>query len=206
MPRLLFLDTETNGLPTNYKAPPTQTHQWPEMVSVAWEVWTVEGAVWTCVATESHRVRPPEGLRWDVEAEKIHGISYETAHATGKPIQILLMALQEELAQATHVIAHNLAFDRAVLLASMMRHQGSAKWTPGKNVCTMMETVAVCKIPSTSPYATAADPYKWPRLQELHHHLFKKDWTGPAHDALSDVQCMRTCYRELVVRGCLTVE
>jgi hypothetical protein len=87
----------------------------------------------------------------------------------------------------------------------MIRHLGTAKWTIAKNICTMIETIPICKIVSTSPYATAIDPYKWPRLQELHQFLFKKDWEGTAHEALSDVQCMRTCYRELIARGCLAV-
>jgi DNA polymerase III epsilon subunit-like protein len=203
--RLLFFDTETNGLPTNYKAPPTQIDQWPEIVSLAWEVWTIEGTEWTQIASESHKVQPPEGIRWNAEAERIHGISYEQARSEGRPIQSLLDAFQHELYRASHVIAHNIAFDKSVVLASMLRHKGTTKWCTGKSVCTMMETVAICKILSTSPYATAADPYKWPRLQELHHFLFKKEWDGPAHDALSDVQCMRTCYRELVARGCLAV-
>ena len=204
--RLFFFDTETNGLPLNYKAPPTQVDKWPEIVSIAWEVWRVEADLWTQIATKSYLAQPPEGIRWNTEAERIHGISYERARSEGVPLLQILGEVETELAQATHVVAHNIAFDRSILLASMMRHKGTAKWITGKNICTMMETVSICKIISTSPYATAVEPYKWPRLQELHHFLFKKEWEGVAHEALSDVQCMRTCYRALVERGCLTVE
>ena len=204
--RLFFFDTETNGLPSNYKAPPTQVDKWPEIVSIAWEVWRIEADVWRHIATKSYLVQPSEGIRWNSEAERIHGISYERARSEGLPILQILGEVEAELAQASHVIAHNLAFDRSILLSSMIRSRGTAKWTLGKNVCTMMETISICKIISTSPYATAAEPYKWPRLQELHNFLFGKDWEGTAHEALSDVQCMRTCYRALVDRGCLTVE
>jgi len=204
--RLFFFDTETNGLPLNYKAPPTQVDKWPEIVSIAWEVWQVEAGVWTPIITKSYLAQPPEGVCWNREAERIHGISYERARSEGVPLLQILGEVEAELAQATHVVAHNLAFDRSILLASFLRHRGSAKWATGKNVCTMMDTISICKILSTSPYATAADPYKWPRLQELHHFLFGKEWEGAAHEALSDVQCMRTCYRALVERGCLIVE
>ena len=206
MYRLFFFDTETNGLPANYKAPPNNTGNWPEIVSMAWTVWTVDKGVWTQTSSESYIVLPPEGIIWNAEAERIHGISKEKARLEGIPVKTVLEKAQSELRQATHIFAHNLAFDKSVLLASMFRNTGTAKWSFGKEICTMLATVSICKIPSTSSYATVADPYKWPKLQELHHFLFKKEWEGIAHDALSDVQCMQTCYRELVVRGCLTVE
>jgi len=206
MVRFFFFDTETNGLPSNYKAPPTQVDNWPEIVSIAWEVWQMEADVWTLITTKSYIAQPPEGCRWNREAERIHGISFERARSEGIPLLQILGEVETELAQATHVVAHNLAFDRSIVLASFLRHRGTAKWTTGKNVCTMMDTISICKILSTSPYATVADPYKWPRLQELHQFLFKKEWEGTAHEALSDVQCMRSCYRALLERGCLTVE
>lgn len=206
MHRLFFFDTETNGLPQNYKAPPTQIGNWPEILSIAWEVWTLKEGVWTQETSEAYLIQPPEGLIWNKEAEHVHGISYVKARSEGLPIKTVLEKLNKELQQATHVLAHNLAFDKSIVLASMFRHNGIAKWSSAKNICTMMETIPICKIVSTSPYATAAEPYKWPRLQELHQFLFKKEWEGIAHDALSDVQCMRTCYRELVTRGCLAVE
>jgi len=206
MHRLFFFDTETNGLPQNYKAPPTHIGNWPEILSIAWEVWTVKEDVWTQETSEAYLIQPPEGLIWNKEAEHVHGISYVKARSEGLPIKSVLEKVYTELQKATHVIAHNLAFDKSVFLASMIRHFGAGRWSGAKDVCTMINTISICKIVSTSPYATAADPYKWPRLQELHQFLFKKEWDGTAHDALSDVQCMRTCYRELVARGCLAVE
>jgi DNA polymerase III epsilon subunit-like protein len=206
MHRLFFFDTETNGLPQNYKAPPTQIGNWPEILSIAWEVWIVKEGGWTQESSEAHLIQPPEGLIWNKEAEHVHGISYVKARSEGLPIKSVLEKVYTELQKATHVIAHNLAFDKSVFLASMIRNLGAGRWTAAKDVCTMIQTIPICKIASTSPYATAAEPYKWPRLQELHQCLFKKEWDGTAHDALSDVQCMRTCYRELVTRGCLTVE
>jgi len=203
--QFFFFDTETNGLPRNYKAPPTQIENWPEIISMAWEVWTYLDHIWTFVRSESYLVQPPEGMIWNKEAEHVHGISYVKARSEGLPIKSLLEKVEKELLQATHVVAHNLAFDRSIVLASMIRHNGVAKWTTAKNICSMMETIPICKIISTSPYATAAEPYKWPRLQELHQFLFKKEWEGTAHEALSDVQCMQTCYRELIARGCLAV-
>jgi DNA polymerase III epsilon subunit-like protein len=38
--------------------------------------------------------------------------------------------------------------------------------------------------------------FKWPKLQELHHILFKKQFEG-SHDALVDVRACAKCYFEL---------
>ncbi len=34
----LIFDTETTGLPKNYKAPVTDSDNWPRMVQVAWQL------------------------------------------------------------------------------------------------------------------------------------------------------------------------
>jgi hypothetical protein len=42
MKKVLFFDTETNGLPTNYKAKVTETHCWPRVIQLAWQVADLE--------------------------------------------------------------------------------------------------------------------------------------------------------------------
>ena len=39
----LFFDTETTGLPKNWKAPVTDVNNWPRMVQLAWETYDVQG-------------------------------------------------------------------------------------------------------------------------------------------------------------------
>ena len=38
----LFFDTETTGLPKNWKAPVTDTENWPRIVQIAWILSTKE--------------------------------------------------------------------------------------------------------------------------------------------------------------------
>jgi hypothetical protein len=40
---LLFFDTETTGLPKYWKAPVTDTENWPRMVQLAWLLYDSEG-------------------------------------------------------------------------------------------------------------------------------------------------------------------
>lgn len=39
----LFFDTETTGLPQNYKAPVTNLNNWPRMVQIAWLQYDKDG-------------------------------------------------------------------------------------------------------------------------------------------------------------------
>ena len=96
-------------------------------------------------------------------------------------------------------IIHNMAFDKPVVWAFSHRlGLDPLQWWPKKEMCSMLETVGICKIPSTSKFATAKDPYKWPRLEELYKILCP---TRPPlvglHDARKDVDCLVECVAEL---------
>ena len=59
----------------------------------------------------------------------------------------------------------------------------------------MQKSVKVCKIPFEG-----RGGYKWPKLTELHQHLFNEDFEG-AHDALADVMATVKCYFNLIKQG-----
>ena len=42
--RYLFFDTETTGVPQDYKAPSSDTDNWPRMVQLAWILTDDEGS------------------------------------------------------------------------------------------------------------------------------------------------------------------
>lgn len=42
----LFFDTETTGLPKNYKAPASDSDNWPRLVQIAWSIYDAEGNSW----------------------------------------------------------------------------------------------------------------------------------------------------------------
>ena len=59
-----------------------------------------------------------------------------------------------------------------------------------KEFCTMLSTVNYCRI--RGKYG-----FKWPKLEELHRKLFKKDFED-AHNALGDVRATANCFFELL--------
>jgi len=42
--------------------------------------------------------------------------------------------------------------------------------------------------------------YKWPKLQELHNHLFGESFEE-AHNAMADIEATKKCFIELVKLG-----
>ena len=41
--KYLFFDTETTGVPRNYKAPSSDTRNWPRLVQLAWILTEADG-------------------------------------------------------------------------------------------------------------------------------------------------------------------
>ena len=75
----LIFDTETTGLPKSYKAPMTDTENWPRCIQIAWQLHDDMGQV---LEHDNFMVQP-EGFNIPFDSEKIHGISTELAQEQG---------------------------------------------------------------------------------------------------------------------------
>ena len=73
----LFFDTETTGLPRNYKAPLTAFDNWPRMVQIAWMQYDESGSL----LSETSYIIKPEGYQIPEAVSKLHGITTERAFA-----------------------------------------------------------------------------------------------------------------------------
>lgn len=77
---LLFFDTETTGIPRNWKAPVSDTKNWSRMIQLAWLLFDNEGNL----IDQSNRVIKPDGYVIPVEFSRIHGIRTERAIREGE--------------------------------------------------------------------------------------------------------------------------
>ena len=75
----LIFDTETTGLPKDFKAPITDTDNWPRCIQIAWQLHDEKGAV----MEHDNFLVQPEGFNIPYDAEQIHGISTNLAQAEG---------------------------------------------------------------------------------------------------------------------------
>ncbi len=181
----LFFDTETTGLPKNWKAPVTDVNNWPRLVQLAWIATDQEGNE---IARYESLVQP-SGFKVPAESQRVHGISTERALAEGKPIQEVLQDFAAAVEQAQYIVAHNMSYDEAVVGAELVRLKMEHQLWHRERICTKMESTDFCKIKGNYGY-------KWPTLEELHTKLFG---VAPkvAHDALADVESTLNCFFEL---------
>ncbi|WP_198935449.1 hypothetical protein [Chlorobium sp. KB01] len=75
----LFFDTESTGLPRNWKAPVTDLNNWPRLVQLAYLSFDGGG---NQTGSGNYIVRP-DGFSIPPEAAAIHGISTAQALAEG---------------------------------------------------------------------------------------------------------------------------
>lgn len=185
----LFFDTETTGVPRNYKAPATDIQNWPRLVQLAWLLTDAQGVE----LTSGEYIVKPNGFTIPAEASRIHGITTERALAEGVELQVAVDAIRADIAKASVLIAHNVSFDEKILGAEFIRlgYPNHVETKPRK--CTMQASTAHCALPG--PYG-----FKWPKLQELHQKLFREGFDG-AHDAVADVRACARCYFELLRLG-----
>jgi DNA polymerase-3 subunit epsilon len=207
--RILFIDTETNGLPKNRYAPYTMTDAWPMIVQIAWKVVEFSMKPNTHpvpLYTSSFLIKPEKGMQWSAEAEAIHRITENQVARDGVTIEAALRSLINDAMECDVIVAHNIGFDKPTLLAATVRANLNPRWWPKREICTMLVTKDICKIPSTSKYATAADPYKWPKLAEVWKTLFPTSaLPEDLHNAAQDVAALVTCFQALVDRDLLVL-
>ncbi len=187
---ILFLDTETTGLPLNWSAPIKQVNNWPRMVQLACLLYDEEG---TLLEELSYIVKP-EGYTIPLASVNIHRITTERALAEGQALENVLDEFKLLLDRTSLLVAHNVNFDHAIVGAEYYRLSQQDPLLPLRKFCTMTspEVIMHCALPANSPRGG----YKWPKLEELYYKLFKQELKG-AHDALVDIQATARCYWEL---------
>jgi len=182
----LFFDTETTGLPKNYKAPISDSDNWPRMVQIAWQLYSADNEL----VDEKMFIIKPEGYTIPKAASDVHRITTERALAEGEDLTEVLNTFRDAMLESQVLVAHNISFDERIVGAEFLRKEITGLTRKLKRVDTMKESTNFCKLPGK--YGN----YKWPNLTELHKKLFGKGFSG-AHDALADVKACADAFFEL---------
>jgi DNA polymerase III subunit epsilon len=181
----LFFDTETTGIPQNYKAPASDLKNWPRLVQLAWLLADDEARE----VASAQLIVKPDGFTIPDDAARIHGITTDIAIQHGVELKAVLAAVTPALTQAAVLVAHNMPFDEKILGAEFLRAGHRNVVESKTRRCTMQEATDYCQLPGRYGY-------KWPTLAELHTRLFGTPFKG-AHSALVDVRACARCYFEL---------
>ena len=181
----IFFDTETTGVPRNYKAPSSDTHNWPRLVQIGWILMDSEG---NKLSQHDYIIRP-EGFTIPADATSVHGITTERALKEGRDLEEVINEFMDDFNEATFIVGHNVSFDKRIVGAELVRLHRPDIMDSKRTYCTMMAGTDFCRIPSRYGY-------KWPKLQELYIKLFGHDFDG-AHNAMSDIDATQQCFWEM---------
>jgi DNA polymerase III epsilon subunit-like protein len=185
----LFFDTETTGLPRNWKAPVSDVNNWPRMVQIAWLLFDMDGKK---IEAGNHIIKP-EGYFIPPDASRVHGISTQRAIEEGQDLGHVLGLFNDLIKESNFLVAHNISFDEKIVGAEFFRKNILSDLFQKTRLCTMNASTNYCRIPG--PYG-----YKWPKLSELHITLFGNSFEE-AHDASVDINATAKCFWKMKELG-----
>jgi DNA polymerase-3 subunit alpha len=191
----LIFDTETTGLPRDFKAPITDTDNWPRCVQIAWQLHDDLGRL----VEQKDFIIQPDGYDIPFQSEQIHGISTKLAQTVGVDAKEVWAQFADVLERSKFVVGQNIMFDVNVMGCELYRYDVASKLTELPILDTCTETTAqMCQIPGGR-----GGKFKLPTLTELHEHLFGVPF-AEAHNATADVEATTRCFLELIRRRSFT--
>lgn len=171
--KVLIFDTETTGLPNDYKKQAiSEPNNWPHIVSISWAVLDTDTN--KVISQKSFTIKP-ENWTISPEVSKIHGITHNFAMKTG----VLLLEAMSSFASEKYdlLVAHNIDFDYNVIMNAYywdLKNEVAHMFAMCSRRCTMKLSTELCKLPGKYGY-------RWPKLSELYEFTFQRK---PVSDSL----------------------
>ena len=189
--RVLVFDTETTGLPPK-NTPTNQTDKSPHVIQLSWAIYNdetkeIEEEKDFIISLGTHILISPESTA-------IHGITSELSRARGIPIEVALFDFKHAANRCGRIVAHNLEFDKNMIIVEYYRNRIFHSVFPPSEYCTMKHGTTICKLVKT--WDDGRTSAKFPKLIELYHGLFGTDIPSPIglHNAKVDVDVCLKCY------------
>jgi DNA polymerase-3 subunit epsilon len=184
---LLFIDSETSGLPKKWGLPYSAKNNWPFCVQIAWVIYTKEGQK---VKQENHFIKESD-FKISRSAIKIHGITHAFLQAHGQRRHEVMKMLSDDVCQYQPlVVGHFMEFDYHMMSVDFYRSGIENPVKKEITFCTMLATTHLVKKPLL----------KFLRLGELYEILFETPLKNQ-HDAQVDAKAASDCFFELIKRG-----
>jgi DNA polymerase III epsilon subunit-like protein len=195
--KVLVFDTETTGLPQRNeqgRSPSIyESHLWPHIIQLSYILYDTN--THKMLVNHDHVIKLSEDVEISEKSVEMHGITRERSMREGMDIHEALELFHICMLSADMVIAHNLAFDRQMILVECIRNNrpGPFKFkTPEQFFCTMKSTVELCRIEAISK-KNGEKYFKYPTMSELHEHLFH-ECPQNTHNSLVDILICLRCF------------
>ncbi len=188
----MYLIFDCSGIdkPKSWKAPFSDTFNWPRIIHMSWIILNKE----LNPVNDYDHIIIPEGFGFTPAIENRCKIAEDDIKTKGAPLEDVLKGFNDSLQDVEFVFAHNLNFNENTLAAEYLRKGMSHDLFKKERFCIMQESTFFCKLPSRT------GGYKWPSLTELHSIIFKKTYSPP-NNARADVIAATRCFKALMMGG-----
>jgi len=189
--KFLAFDTETTGLPRRKNASPEETYLFPYVVQLSWLVF--DSGTNKVTVLKDKIIRLPNNIRIPQKTIDIHGITNERMLEEGESVDDVLNSFVRDVSSCTYLIGHNISFDKTMIEVECIRNKHKRLSDYRKiSFCTMKHSKNVCCIEKKNHYTKKLE-YKYPKLIELHKHLFNATPKN-LHNSLIDVLVCFRCF------------
>ncbi len=195
--KVLVFDTETTGLPVDQNAALKDSSKWPYIIQLGFIVFDTETK--EILEYSDSIIQLDASVHISPESIAIHKITRERSLDEGIDIRVALANLAEHMSEADIIVAHNILFDKRMLMVELFRNKMKSclyqtSGLPIPEYCTMKRTIELCKLPAINKKTGELyTNYKYPTLAELHTQLFCRKPRG-THNAIADVMICLRCY------------
>lgn len=192
--KVLVFDTETTGLPEENNVSILDTFRWPYIVQLSFIYYDSE--INDVIDYYDNVIKLPDNITIPEDSTKIHGITNEIMREKGINIKTALKKFNDTLKDCDIVIAHNISFDKRMIMVECIRNKISQYFTRGQNkkpeFCTMKNSKNICKIKMIN--FKGEEYFKTPKLSELYSFIFKEEPKN-LHNSFVDVLlCLRSYF------------
>lgn len=210
--RVLVFDTETTGLPDGHPSF-YDTKKWPYIVQLSYCLY--DCTLNKIIIENDHIISVADDVVISPKSIEMHKITKTISQNKGIPIERAIETFNICLETADVIMAHNLSFDKRMLIVEHIRCKNRAQNIRGKNrtrninsyslklknqlfpsnkqeFCTMRTSKDYCNIKAISK--DGEEYIKFPTLSELHEKLF--GWLPlqtAIHNSLVDVRLCLKC-------------
>ena len=208
MPIVLVIDTETTGLPKQKLIPNNLNYDnWPLCVQFSQLLFNTDSN--NILAINDNIIRTPNGDEITQESSNIHHITNEISQRDGLPFISIINSFISNLKLADIIVAHNMDFDKNVIISELYRivasthdYQEKEYWqsiinefvASNKFYCTMLKSTNLCNMQAVGKNNWRYT--KFPKLSELNNYLFHSEPKN-LHNSLIDILICFRCFYKL---------
>ena len=181
---LLFVDTETTGIPVDVNRSYKDIDNWPSICQIAWLIYKKDGTI--------HRTYNYKTLnKLLITTSYSKSSSGPTSEQSAIELYEVLPIFVNGLIGSDAIIGHNIEYDVNVILCELYRlGLDTTELLNKPQFCTMKNGVEICGFETTQGE-------RYPKLQELYTWLFHRPFDN-AHDALYDISATAKCFWKIL--------